>query len=144
MFTGNTITVSYLKELMEAVHDWTEDTFRLALYDSTATLNRSTIRYTATGEITGTNYTAGGIALTVSTEPTAGANAAYAGFANPTFTNITVSGVRGALIYNDSTELDSSVMVLDFGQTISKTAEDWTITMPTADELNAIMRLKIG
>jgi hypothetical protein len=138
-FTGNHICTSYKKELLEGnVHDFNSDTFKLALYDEDATLNAETTVYSASDEVSGTGYSAGGAALTV-VAPTTSGKIAYASFADLTFSTVTLTA-RGGLIYNSSAG-NKAVLVVDFGRNIIKTAEDLVITMPTADSLNAIIRL---
>lgn len=140
---GNFMCVSFLKECLEMKHDLRSHTFKIALYDEDAGLDYTTTDYSATNEVSGTGYTAGGQAITAVAPTTSGATA-YANFADVTFSNVTLSA-RGALIYNTTTEGGSgtteAVMVLDFGRTITKTAEDLVITVPTSDALNALIRL---
>ena len=145
-FTGNYICSSFKKELMQALHNFnasTEiragDTFKVALYDNTATLNASTTVYTTTGEVTGTNYTAGGDSLTNIT-PTTSGTAGAGDFEDYTFSNVTLTA-RGALVYN-STNGNRAVMVLDFGGNKTKTADDLDITFPSPDSVNAILLIK--
>lgn len=136
-----TQTTSFKVELMQAVHDFTSstgDVFKLALYAGDATLNASTTVYTTAGEVTGTNYTAGGIALTNIT-PTSSGTTAFTSFDTATFTDVTLTA-RGALVYN-STKGNKSVCVLDFGSDITKTAADFIVTFPTASATDAVLRI---
>ena len=138
-WTGNWVCTSFRKELLTATHDFSASgghTFKVALYDANATLNADTTVYSATNEITDSGYTAGGIALT-NVEPTSASGVGYCSFENAVFTGLTLSAA-GALIYNTSAS-NAAVIVLDFGGT--RTASDFTVTMPTADALNAIIRI---
>jgi hypothetical protein len=133
---------SFKKELMTATHDFTAssgNTFKLALYTSSATLGAATTAYSATNEASGTNYTAAGAALTNVT-PTTSGTTALTDFADLTFSNATVTA-NGALIYNDSASGDPAVVVLAFGGDKTSTAGDFTIQFPTADASNAIIRI---
>lgn len=142
-FSGNYYCTSFKKELYEAKHDFRSHTFYLALYDNSASFTASTTDYTTSNEITGTGYSAGGAALTAIAATTSGV-VAFPDFDDLTFSTLTVSDVRGALIYNTTTEGGSStteaLVILDFGRLISKTAANLVITMPTADALNALIR----
>lgn len=131
--------VSFKKELLEAVHDFTSDTFKIALYLESADLHPSTTTaYTATGESSGTNYSAGGATLTA-VAPTTSGLYAISDFADVTFSSVTLSA-RGALIYNSS-KSNRAVAILDFGVTKTKTATDLEITFPSPDSQNAIVRI---
>lgn len=134
---------SFKKELMQGVHDFTAstgNTFKLALYNNSASFTAATTAYTATNEISGTGYTAGGGTLTNVT-PTTSGTTAFTDFADLTFSTATITA-RGALIYNDTAAGDPSVVVLDFGSDKSSTAGDFTIVFPTADASNAIIRIE--
>jgi hypothetical protein len=136
-----TLTTSFKVELAQGLHNFTAstgDVFKLALYTANADLGASTTAYTATGEASGTNYTAGGIVLTNIT-PTFQGTTAYWTFDTATFTNVTLT-TNGALIYN-STNGNRSVAVLNFGVNISKTAQNLVITFPAADATNAVLRI---
>lgn len=133
---------SFKKELLEAVHNFKNSggsTFNLALYTSSATLGASTTAYTATNEVSGTNYTAKGAALT-RVDPSSSGTTALTDFADLTFSNATVTA-RGALIFNESASGDPAVCALDFGGDKTSTAGDFTIQFPTADASNAIIRI---
>lgn len=133
---------SFKQELMTGTHNFTTstgNTFKLALYTSSATLGAATTAYSATNEASGTNYTAGGAALTNVT-PTTSGTTALTDFADLTFSNATVTA-NGALIYNDSASGDPSVVVLAFGGDKTSTAGDFTIQFPAADASNAIIRI---
>ena len=141
-FTGNFMCTSFKKELMQGVHNFTAstgNTFKLALYTNSASFTAATTAYTATNEISGTGYTAGGGTLTNVT-PTTSGTTALTDFADLTFSTATITA-RGALIYNDTAAGDPSVVVLDFGSDKSSTAGDFTIVFPTADASNAIIHI---
>ena len=99
----------------------------------------ATTAYTSSNEASGTNYSAGGSALT-NINPTTSGTTAFTDFSDLTFSNATVTA-RGALIYNDTASGDPSVVVLDFGADKTSTAGDFTIVFPTADASNAIIRI---
>jgi hypothetical protein len=130
---------SFKVDLLDGEHDFGADTFKIALYTSSATLDATTTAYSVTNETSGTGYTAGGNTLTVSTTPTSSGTTAYISFSNTTWSTASITA-RGALIYN-STNADKAVAVLDFGSDKTSTAGDFTIQFPTADASNAIIRI---
>lgn len=150
------MTTSFKAEILLAVHDFRNtggDTFKLALYTSSASIDANTTAYTSSNESTGTNYTAGGAALTnggvTATNTNASAGTGFTTFSNLTFTNATVTA-RGALIYNttpsangtaNTTLTNASVAVLDFGSDKTSTAGDFTIIFPTNNNTSAIIRI---
>ena len=146
-FTGNYMTTSFKKQLLEAVHDFrtSGDTFKIALYTSSATLDASTTAYSSTDEITNTSgsaYTAGGADLS-NVNPSTSGTTALTDFADETWSSASFTA-RGALIYNSTpthTYTNPSVVVLDFGADKTATAGDFTIIFPTADASNAIIRI---
>ena len=141
-FTGNFMCTSFKQELMEAVHNFKlsgGSTFKLAMYDNNASFTAATTAYTATDEVSGTGYSAGGGTLT-RVDPTTSGTTAFTDFADLTFSSATITA-RGALIYNDTAAGDPSVVVLDFGADKTSTAGDFTIVFPTADASNAIIRI---
>ena len=129
-------TTSFKQELYEGVHNFTTDTFKIALYTAYATLNQDTLVYTSDGEITGTGYTATGQTLLNPTVNSA-SGVAYISFDNPSWTSASFTA-RGALIYN-STQGDKSVAVLDFGSD-KTTTSTFTITFPANTATTAIIR----
>lgn len=141
-FTGNFMCTSFKQELLEAVHNFKlsgGSTFKLAMYDNNASFTAATTAYTATNEVSGTGYSAGGGTLT-RIDPTTSGTTAFTDFDDLTFSTATVTA-RGALIYNDTAAGDPSVVVLDFGSDKTSTAGDFTIVFPTADSSNAIIRI---
>ena len=142
-FTGNFMCTSFKQELLQGVHDFTTttgNTFKLALYDNSASFTAATTAYTATNEVGDSgSYSAGGGALTNVT-PTTSSTTAFTDFDDLTFTSATITA-RGALIYNDTAAGDPSVVVLDFGADKTSTAGDFQIVFPTADASTAIIRI---
>lgn len=132
---------SFKQQLLTGTHDFTNgtgDTFKIALFTSSATLGAATTAYSTTNETSGTGYTAGGNTLTNVT-PTSSGTTAFTDFADTTWSTASITA-RGALIYN-STEANAAVVVLDFGADKTSTAGDFTIQFPTADASNAIIRI---
>jgi hypothetical protein len=132
---------SFKVELLTGTHNFTNssgDTFKLALYTSSASLDASTTAYSATNEASGTGYSAGGGTL-ANVTPTSSGTTAFTDFSDLTFSSATITA-RGCLIYN-STDSDKAVAVLDFGGDKTSTNGDFTIQFPTADASNAIIRI---
>lgn len=142
-FTGNFMCTSFKVELLKGVHDFTNgtgDSFKLALYNNSASFTAATTAYTSANEVGNSgSYSAGGGALTNVT-PTSSGTTALTDFADLTFTSATITAY-GALIYNDTEVGDPAVVVLDFGGAKSSTAGDFQIVFPTADASNAIIRI---
>jgi len=132
-----TQTTSFKAELYQAIHDLTTDTLKIALYTNSATLNETTTAYTATGEITGTGYTAGGATITGVTVNSSGYTA-YVSFNNPSWSSASFT-TRAALIYNSS-KADRSIAVLDFGADKTVSGNTFTITLPTNNASDALIR----
>lgn len=131
---------SFKVQLLNAEHNFSADTFKLALYTSSATLGETTTAYSATNECPSTgNYTAGGNTLTVSVTPTNTGNVAYLSFANTSWTDATITA-NGALIYNNSFG-NAAVAVLAFGGDKTSTNGTFAVNFPTADASTAIIRL---
>ena len=118
----------------------TTQTFKIALYTSSATLSAATTAYTSSNEVTGTGYSAGGQALTVAQVPTSSGTTAFLDFSDVTWTTATITA-RGALIYLANGTTNPAVAVLDFGGDKTSTAGNFTIQFPTADASNAILRI---
>jgi hypothetical protein len=156
MAITQSMCTSFKAELMLAVHDFRAtggDTFKLALYTSSATLDANTTSYTSSNEVTGTNYTAGGGTLVnlgvVTSNNTASSGTGFTDFSDLTFANATITA-RGALIYNstpsansnaNTTLTNAAVAVLDFGSDKTSTDGDFTIIFPTATNTTAIIRI---
>jgi hypothetical protein len=141
MAISQAMCTSFKQELLVGTHNFTAssgNTFKLALYTSSASLGAGTTAYTSSNEASGTNYSATGAALT-SVTPTTSGTTAFCDFSDLTFSNVSITA-RGALIYND-TQSDKAVCVLDFGGDKTATAGDFTIAFPTADASSAIIRI---
>ena len=142
-FSGNFMCTSFKVELMRAVHNFTTstgNTFKLALYDNSASFTAATTAYTVTNEVANSGtYAAGGGTLTNVT-PTSTGTTAFTDFADLSFTSATITAY-GALIYNDTAAGDPSVCVLDFGGAKTSTSGTFTIIFPSNDSTNAIIRI---
>jgi hypothetical protein len=142
-FSGNFMCTSFKVELMRAVHNFTTgtgDTFKLALYDNSASFTAATTAYTVTNEVADSgSYAAGGGTLTNVT-PTSTGTTAFTDFADLSFTSATITAF-GALIYNDTAAGDPTVCVLDFGGAKTSTSGTFTIIFPTDDSTSAIIRI---
>ncbi len=142
MAISQAMCTSFKTELMTATHNFTNpggNTFKIALYTSTATLGATTTAYTTSNEVASTgNYTAGGNILSAVT-PTSSGTTAYTDFADTTWSNATITA-NGALIYNSSSS-NKAVCVLAFGGDKTSTNGDFTIVFPAADASNAIIRI---
>jgi hypothetical protein len=140
--TTNAICNSFKKELLEAKHDFTATTgsvFKLAMYNSSATLGKSTTSFTTGGEASSpAGYTSGGKAL-VNTGTSVASSVAITDFSDLSFTNVTLTA-RGALIYNTSNS-NTGVAVLDFGSDKTATAGTFTIQFPAFTTSAAILRI---
>ena len=133
---------SFKVALLDGEMDFSSDTaqsYKIALYTSSASLDAATAAYTTSNEVVGTNYVAGGNTLSISTDPTTGGTTAFLSFATTTWTTATITA-RGALIYQAGGSTPA-VAVLDFGGDKTSTAGDFQITFPTADATNAIIRI---
>lgn len=114
------------------------DSYKIALYTSSATLDSTTTAYTSSNETTGTGYTAGGLALT-SQSVTLSGTTAYIDFADASWTSSTISAA-GALIYN-TTNSNKAVCVLNFGGTYSSTNGTFTVQFPAPTTTTALLIL---
>jgi hypothetical protein len=149
------MATSFLGEVLTATHNFgvapiraatTADTFKAALYLTSATINASTTAYSATGEVTGTNYSAGGVTVTNATAPASSNTSTTAGTAywtpsaSITYTTVTLSTAFDAVLIYNSTQSNKAVSVHTFGsQTI--TAGTFTLTMPSNTTSTALLRL---
>jgi hypothetical protein len=135
---------SFKQDLMQGLHNFTTstgNTFKMALYTSTATLDGSTTAYSSTNEITGTGYTAGGNTLVIpASMPSLTTTTAWTDFNDTVWSSSTITNARGALIYN-STSSNKAVVVLDFGADKSSSAGDFTVVFPAAAAATAIIRI---
>lgn len=133
---------SFKQALLDGEMDFSSDTaqtFKIALFTSSASLDASTTAYSTTNEASGTGYTAGGETLTISTNPTTSGTTAFLSFSTVTWTSATITA-RGALIYQSGGS-NPAVAVLDFGSDKTSTAGDFQIVFPTADASSAIIRI---
>ena len=131
------IPTSFKSEILQGIHD-SADTYKIALYTSAATLGASTTAYTATNEISGKGYTAGGQVLSGFSVTTSGTTAILDFTTDPSWENATITA-RGALIYNAS-KANKAVMVLDFGSDKSNSEGTFTIRLPLPDATNGLIR----
>ena len=136
------VCTSFKQEILVEGHDFTAttgDTFKIALYTSSASLDATTTAYSSTNEVSASGtYTAGGGSLTAVT-PTTSGTTALCDFADASFTSATITA-RGALIYNSSNS-NKAVCVLNFGGDKTSTSGTFTVQFPTADAINDILRL---
>ena len=155
MANTQSMCTSFMGELLTATHNFgaspiraaaTADTFKAALYLASATINASTTVYTTSGEVTGTNYTAGGISVTNANVPVATNSSATAGVAYWTpsasfvYTTVTLATAFDTVLLYNSTQSNKAVSVHTFGsQTI--TAGTFTLTMPASTTTTALLRL---
>ena len=141
MAIAQAVANSFKKEILEGIHDLESggDTFKLALYDSSANLSAATTSFTTGGEVGDTGqYVSGGGTLTGQTT-SLDTGVAIVDFAELSFTGVTLTA-RGALIYNTS-ESNKAVAVLDFGGDKTATAGTFTIQFPTFNSTAAILRI---
>ncbi len=149
MANTQAMCTSFMGELLTATHNFTTgtgDTFKAALYEATATYNASTTAYSVTGEVSGAGYTAGGVAVTNGTSPLSSNASATAGTAywtpsaSITYVGVTLTTAFDAVLIYNSSKSDKAVSVHTFGsQTV--TAGTFTLTMPTNNTTNALLRL---
>ena len=156
MSNTQSMCTSFLGQLLSAGHNFnstnaarsanTADTFKAALYVTTATVNAATTVYSSTNEVTGTGYTAGGITVTNAIAPIATNSSATAGVgywtpsANLVYTTVTLTTAFDTVLIYNSTQSNTAVSVHTFGsQTI--TAGTFTLTMPTNSTSSALLRL---
>jgi hypothetical protein len=155
MANTQSMCTSFLGELMTGTHNFgtapvratgAADTFKAALYEATGTRDAATTTYSVTNEVSGVGYTAGGVTVTNATPPTSTNASATAGVsywtasASIVYTGVTLTTAFDAVLIYNSTQSDKAVSVHTFGsQTI--TSGNFTLTMPTNDTTNALLRL---
>ena len=160
MANTQSLCTSFMSELMLGQHQLgtstlvsrtsltapTTDTVKAALYLVSATINAATTAYSATGEVSGTNYTAGGVTVTNATAPTSTNSSSTAGVAywtpsaSITYTTVTLATAFDTVLLYNSTQSNKAISVHTFGsQTI--TAGTFTLTMPTNNTTSALLRL---
>ncbi len=150
MANTQAVATSFKTELLNGIHAFGTtvtrggtgaDTFKAALYLVSATYNASTTAYSTTGEVTGTGYTAGGVTVTNGTAPTAtGTTAFWTPSASYAWTTVTLATAFDAVLTYNSTQSNRACLINTFGST-TVTAANFTITMPTNDATNALLRL---
>jgi hypothetical protein len=142
MAITQSLATSFKVDLLSGTMDFTSgtgDTFKMALYTSSATLGPTTTAYSTTNEISGTGYNPGGNTLTVSQSPTSGGTTAFISFSNTSWTSASFT-CRGALIYNSS-QSNKAVAIFDFGSDKTVSTGTFTVSFPTADATNAVIRI---
>jgi len=155
MANTQAMCTSFMGEILTATHNFgvaptrgssAADTFKAALYLTSATVNASTTAYSASNEVSGTGYVAGGVTVTYGTPPTATNSSTTAGvaFVTPsasiTYTTVTLTTVFDTVLIYNSTQSNKAVSVHTFGsQTI--TAGTFTLTMPTNNTSTALLRI---
>jgi hypothetical protein len=155
MAISQALCTSFKQEILQGIHNFTNgsgggtttstgsgNTFKIALFTSSASLGAGTTAYADSNQASGTGYSAGGNTLTNVT-PTTSSTTALVDFADTTWSSSSITA-RGALIYNSSTAAGSAnraVAVLDFGTDKTTSSGDFTITFPTADASSAIIRI---
>ena len=143
MAISQAVCTSFKQELLVGTHNFTAssgDTFKIALYTSSASLGASTTAFSTSNEVSDSGtYSSGGGSLT-SVTPTTSGTTAICDFADISFTSATITA-RGALIYNDTAAGDPAVAVLDFGGDKTATAGTFTIQFPAFTTSAAILRI---
>lgn len=155
MANTQAMATSFKKELMLGYHQFgaatltsrtsltspTKDVVKAALFLVSATVNASTTAYSSTNEVSGTGYVAGGVTVTNGTDPTtSGTTAIWTPSASIVYTTVTLTTAFDAVLLYNSTQSNKAISVHTFGsQTV--TAGTFTLTMPTNDASNALIRL---
>jgi len=150
MANSQAICTSFKVELLKGVHalgttvargGTTKDTIKAALFLASASRGAGDTVYNSTGEVSGTNYVAGGVTVTNGTEPTnTSTTAHWTPSASIVYTTVTLSTAFDAVLIYNSTQSDKAIGVYTFGsQTI--TAGTFTLTMPTNDGTTGLLRL---
>ena len=164
---SSAICGTFKREILAGIHFFTQhtrtgssaisaDTFKIAMFTNSASIDADTTGYTTSNEVSGTGYSAGGAALGSVTlglsDNSSSVPTAFLDFADTTFSSSTISSARGALIYNRTLSsagtgattnhaADPAVAVLNFGGDKSSSAGDFTIQYPANDANNAIIRI---
>ena len=150
MSNTQAMCTSFKSEILTGTHNFgvaptrgstAADSFKAALYLASATVNATTTAYSASNEVTGTNYTAGGVAVTNATVPTTSGTTAYwTPSASITYTNVTLSTAFDAVLIYNSTQSNKAVSVHTFGsQTV--TAGTFSLTMPANAPSTALLNI---
>lgn len=149
MANSQAICTSFKVEMLMGIHalgttvargGTTADTVKAALYLTTATVGAGTSTYSSTGEVTGTNYTAGGVTVTNATAPTSsGTTSFWTPSASLAWTTVTLATAFDCVLIYNSTQSNKGIAAYTFGaQTV--TAGNFTLTMPTNDATNGLLR----
>ena len=143
MAITQTMCTSFKKALLDGEMDFSANTaqaYKIALYTNSASLSATTTVYTTANEASGTGYTPGGVALTISTAPTTSGTTAFLSFSNATWANSTITA-RGALVYQTG-GTTPAVAVRDFGSDKSTSGTTFQVTFPSANATTAIVRVE--
>lgn len=140
MANSTAVSVQFKQDAMTAILPAAISTLKAALYLVSATTNGSNTAYTATGEVSGTNYSAGGVAVTAATAPqVTGTTVYWQPSANIVYTTVTLSTAFDCVMIYDTARANKAIGTWTFGsQTV--TAGTLTLTMPTNDSSNALLR----
>jgi len=144
MAISSAICTSFKQEILVGTHNLTAssgDTFKIALFTSSASLGAATTAFSTDNEISNTSgsaYSSGGATLT-SVTPTTSGTTAFCDFSDVSFTSASFTA-NGALIYNSS-QSNKAVAVIAFGGDKTVSSGTFTIQFPTADASNAIIRI---
>lgn len=150
MPNSQAMCTSFKVEILNGVHaigtpptrgTTAKDTFKAALYLDSASLGAGTTSYSASGEVSGAGYSAGGIAVSNATAPTSSGTTAYwTPSASLTYTNVTLTTAFDAVLIYNSTQSNAAVAVYTFGsQTV--TSGTFILTMPTNDASTGLLRI---
>lgn len=150
MANTQAMCTSFKREILSGIHalgtsvvraGTGADALKAALYLASATINAATTVYGTAGEVTGTNYAAGGVAVTNATPPSdSGTTAFWTPSASIAYANVTLSVAFDAVLIYNATQGNKAVSVHTFGsQTV--TAGNFTLTMPANDAANALLRI---
>ena len=128
---------SFKTDIFTGVHTST-DVYKMALYTSAATMDKTTAAYSTTNEVVGTGYTAGGTTMSGFAVTLSGDTSVMDWTTDPSWTTATITA-RGALIYNSS-KSNKAMYVIDFGADKTSTAGTFTVQLPTPDATNGLNR----
>ena len=155
MANTTAIATSFKAELMLGAHQFgtvtivsrgsltspTTDTLKASLYLTTGSIGASTTAYTATGEVSGTNYSAGGVTVTNATAPTTSGTTGYwTPSAAIVYTTVTLSTAFDTVLLYNSTQSNRAILSYNFGST-TVTAGTLTLNMPTNAAGTALIQL---
>jgi len=143
------LCTSFKVELMLADHNFgvssatrgstAADTLKMSLYQTSATIGPTTTAYTASGEVSSANYTAGGATVTNATVPTSSGTTAYwTPSASVSWTTVTFT-TDCALLYNSSRSNKAIGSYTFSSQTV--TAGNFTLTMPANAAGTALIQI---